>query len=369
MRILFVANPVLSHVFPMMPLAWASRAYDHDVLVATSGVAEAVSQAGLPVVDVAPGFDTVKWEEELARKYPDVRDLTALQAHGMKFAVLNDVLYEGTMELAETWHPDLVIYSEITVMGAMVAARCGVPSVRHDIEICNTSPMLGHLVDVLTSAFGHADVPGARMPAHVISLAPPSLAQPGRPSGWPMRYVPFNGGMVLPSWLRQPPLWPRIAVTEGTSTPGDESGRLRRVIAAASDLDAEFVLAVNPAVVSGYEPLPANVQAPGWVPLAELLKSSAALIHHGGAGTTMSALYAGVPQLMVPDDVPRHLNTEAVRAQGAALTAHPEQIDANLLRRLTEDTSLAEGCARLRAEIMAMPAPAQVVRSLERLTE
>jgi UDP:flavonoid glycosyltransferase YjiC (YdhE family) len=369
MRILFVANPVLSHVFPMVSLAWACRACDHEVLVATSSVVEEVRQAGLSVVDVAPGFDTAKWEEELSRKYPDIRDLTALQTHGMKFARLNDVLAKGTVELMEAWRPDLVVYSEITVIGAMTAARCGVPSVRHDIEICNTSPMLGHLVDVLTSAFGHADVPEARIPEHVISLAPPSLVQLGRPHGQPMRYVPYSGGIVLPGWLRQPPSRPRIAVTEGTSTPGDESGRLRKVIAAAVDVAAEFVLAVNPAVVRRYEPLPANVRVPGWVPLAELLKRSAALIHHGGAGTTMSAGYAGVPQLVVPDDVPRHLNAEAVRAQGAALNARPEQIDAVLLRRLIEDTSLAEGCARLRAEIMAMPVPAQVVPVLERLSE
>ena len=46
--------------------------------------------------------------------------------------------------------------------------------------------------------------------------------------------------------------------------------------------------------------LPATVKWFEYVPLRRLLPRAAALIHHGGIGTTAEALRAGVPQLIVP---------------------------------------------------------------------
>src|SRR5690625_5050066 len=64
MNILFVANPALSHILPMVPLAWACRAAGHEVMVATCGFVEHVKSAGLPVVDVAPEFDSPTFDEQ-----------------------------------------------------------------------------------------------------------------------------------------------------------------------------------------------------------------------------------------------------------------------------------------------------------------
>lgn len=184
-----------------------------------------------------------------------------------------------------------------------------------------------------------------------------------------MRYVPFNGGMVVPHWLRDLGAQPRIVVTEGTTDPGDKSGRLGRILAAAPEVDAEFVLAVDPKVAAQYAPLPTNVRAPGWVPLTDLLRGAAGLVHHGGAGTTLNAIYAGVPTVTIPDQIPRHVNSKAMNALGACVNISVDQIGADVLRRLVEDTSLVEGTARLRAEMMAMPSPAQVVPLLEDLAK
>lgn len=46
--------------------------------------------------------------------------------------------------------------------------------------------------------------------------------------------------------------------------------------------------------------LPETILWQPYVPLAKLLPQSAALIHHGGIGTTAEALRAGTPQLVVP---------------------------------------------------------------------
>lgn len=46
--------------------------------------------------------------------------------------------------------------------------------------------------------------------------------------------------------------------------------------------------------------LPATVQHYAYAPLSRLLPRAAALVHHGGVGTTALALAAGIPQLLVP---------------------------------------------------------------------
>jgi len=46
--------------------------------------------------------------------------------------------------------------------------------------------------------------------------------------------------------------------------------------------------------------LPSNVRHFEFVPLQSLLPSVAAIVHHGGIGTTAKALAAGIPQLVIP---------------------------------------------------------------------
>ena len=46
--------------------------------------------------------------------------------------------------------------------------------------------------------------------------------------------------------------------------------------------------------------LPGTVMHAAYAPFSELLPRAAALVHHGGIGTTAQAMRAGVPQLLMP---------------------------------------------------------------------
>jgi UDP:flavonoid glycosyltransferase YjiC (YdhE family) len=366
MRILFAANPAVSHVLPMVPLGWALRAAGHDVIFATCSSVEHVRTAGLPVVDVAPDFDLTEWDERVRRIHPDIEVESAIHAHGMRLAAMNDTLTKGLREILTEWRPEVVVYSEYTIIGAILAEQYGIPSVRQDIEILDSAPILGFVQDLLVSAFGHEEVPEARKPRNRVVTCPPSL---GGSSGFAMRPVPFNGGIVWPSWLTRTPSRPRIVVTEGTTDQGDQSGRLGEILAAAPDVDADFVMAASPAVVERYGPLPDNVLLPGWVPLSEALKGSVALLHHGGTGTALNAAYLGVPQMIMPQLIPHHHNAKALAATGAGFKAPDGPIDADVIRHLITDTAIASACDRLREEIMAMPSPTQLVPVIEQLAK
>jgi UDP:flavonoid glycosyltransferase YjiC (YdhE family) len=100
------------------------------------------------------------------------------------------------------------------------------------------------------------------------------------------------------------------------------------------------------------------------VPLRALLGTCAAIVHHGGAGSILAALDAGVTQVAVPSSAPGYLQCDAVRERGTGLTATADELDAALLTRVLTDDKLRLAAAEVRAEMAAMPAPADVVGDL-----
>jgi UDP:flavonoid glycosyltransferase YjiC (YdhE family) len=222
-----------------------------------------------------------------------------------------------------------------------------------------------HLGDV-AAEFGVDALPPVR---RVLDVAPPSLFP--RPDGWRMRYVPFNGGAVVPDWLAPGagrPERPRVAVTLGSVRPQlDGLGPVEAVLESAGAVDAEFVLALGDVGTDALGPLPPGVRAVGWMPLSVLLPSCTGLIHHGGSGSTLTGLVHGVPQLVLSSSGDWALNAGPLLPRGAALAAAPDRLDEALLRRLVEDRGLRTAARELRDEVAALPAPADVAADLEGL--
>lgn len=382
LRVLFIGTPGVGHVFPMVPLGWAFRAAGHEVLIATGDLGLAVSNAGLPVADIAPRFEQpgfwVPIMRKLARDNPELAEQIAAMRGGRKIddlrtaaaflSKLSGFLAEGALELAHDWRPDLLVQSQGQGCGLVVAAKLGIPLLDHGVGLARTAGMhelhRRHMADVF-DRYGVVDLPEPRL---TLDTAPPSLvARTGGTEGWPLRHVPYNGSGVLPGWLAEPSTGrPRIAVTLGTVATLDDDGlaAVRRVTAAAAGMDAEFVLALGAADTAALGPLPANVRLAGWLPLNTLLPSCAALIHHGGSGTTLSALDAGVPQLILPAGADRHINAAAVADRGAGVVAAPADVDAELIDRVLRDGAVRTAAAEVSAELRAMPSPAAVAARL-----
>jgi UDP:flavonoid glycosyltransferase YjiC (YdhE family) len=64
--------------------------------------------------------------------------------------------------------------------------------------------------------------------------------------------------------------------------------------------------------------LPASIAAPGFTPLTQLLRRSAAFVHHGGVGSSARGLAAGVPQLIQPMAFDQFDNAWRLRLLGVA---------------------------------------------------
>jgi len=82
--------------------------------------------------------------------------------------------------------------------------------------------------------------------------------------------------------------------------------------------------------------LPKTVGYFGYIPLSKVLPRAAALVHHGGLGTTAHAFAAGIPQIAVPlsDDQPD--NAARVERLGTGFRLSPAEYRAPLVARKLE---------------------------------
>ncbi|MFC6931069.1 nucleotide disphospho-sugar-binding domain-containing protein [Actinomadura yumaensis] len=92
---------------------------------------------------------------------------------------------------------------------------------------------------------------------------------------------------------------------------------------------------------------------------------------HGGAGSLLTALAAGLPQVLVPrlPDHVRHAARIAETGAGAVLPA-PVEDPAAIRDRLAEvlaEPAYRDAAGRLRGEMLAQPSPAAVVPEIERV--
>jgi rhamnosyltransferase subunit B len=79
--------------------------------------------------------------------------------------------------------------------------------------------------------------------------------------------------------------------------------------------------------------LPPQVRHVAFAPFRQLLPRCAAVVHHGGIGTTAAALAAGIPQLILPLAWDQPDNAERVRRLGAGASLAPRHRTAAHLAR------------------------------------
>lgn len=98
--------------------------------------------------------------------------------------------------------------------------------------------------------------------------------------------------------------------------------------------------------------LPESVLWQPYVPLSALLPRAAALVHHGGIGTTAEALRAGIPQLITPFAWDQFDNAARITALGAGMTITAQRLRPRKLAR-TLQTLVASDTIRARCTGLA----------------
>ncbi|MFF4952915.1 nucleotide disphospho-sugar-binding domain-containing protein [Streptomyces chattanoogensis] len=386
MRVLFVAAPGVGHLLPAVPTAWAAQSAGHEVRVAATGPSlDMAIRLGLAAVEVSDGTAAHAYRrlaERAMAARPAAHDLSTAwqrftrprrpeggqdgaEAEGQgqdQDQALSESLEvgrrmtDGILRAIRDWAPDLLVFTSYIGGGQSAADQAGIPSVHIGLGM-----PYGDLSALLP------DPPAP--PVLTADVCPPSLRPPGAKPGVPLRFVPCNGGGVVPDWLLVRPRRPRICVTWGSVLPEvgmDEA--LATVLEALDGIDAEVVLAVGSATPSAGRPLPPGVRPVGWVPLTALLPGCAAVVHHGGSGSTFTALALGIPQVVMPHAADQPVNAQAVIRRGVGTALEKTRPGRAELREAVEralgDAEIRQACAEVREEIAAMPGPDAFVRRL-----
>lgn len=111
-----------------------------------------------------------------------------------------------------------------------------------------------------------------------------------------------------------------------------------------------------------------HIKILGKVSHDQLFRHASAVIHHGGAGTTASALHAGVPQIVVPHIGDQNFFGQEVERFGCGFrlkkAVWPEQLH-TALDRLLADPARLRRAAEVGRELRAENGPEIAVRELE----
>jgi UDP:flavonoid glycosyltransferase YjiC (YdhE family) len=92
------------------------------------------------------------------------------------------------------------------------------------------------------------------------------------------------------------------------------------MLTAVKDLDARVLLTVGRRFgASGLGTIPRNVHVEDWVDQADVMPEADLVVCHGGSGTALGALAAGVPMVIVPVFADQFENGRRIADQGAGL--------------------------------------------------
>ncbi|GAA3725882.1 glycosyltransferase [Streptomyces tremellae] len=395
MRILFATWTAPGHLYPWTPLAWAFRAQGHDVMVAAPAFCHPqVHGAGLPAVAVGPAASPPSkgpagyarsWGSD--RPWPDgwtarPELLDATQTMIMDYTAGKQIaaaagLSDDLVAYARWWRPDLVVCDTLCFAGPVAAAAAGVPHLAVGWELATVlhaerAGRVGGWLHGYSELFERFGLDVRACSERFIDSCPPSLRiEESFPvERTAVRYVPFNGPGTAPGWLSEQGGRPRVCVTSGVALDrydaGSTSAVIRGLVAAVDGLGVELVVATAAGGASRLD-LPADTRVAEGVPFHLLLPHCAAVVHHGGAGTAMTAVATGTPQLVLPQSpMYAEIGHRVARAgAGAVLAAdsEPEQVG-KALAALLDSPRHIRSLAAVRAEMDGMPAPAVVAERL-----
>ncbi|WP_328393674.1 DUF1205 domain-containing protein [Streptomyces sp. NBC_00390] len=383
MRVLFTTWAWPSHLYALVPMAWAFRAAGHDVLVASQpALYEETVRTGLPAVSVGRDVDAVGMVRgyvlPTANGPADGGGQTPRSGKGPRamqmFYAHADSMTDELAQLARDWRADAVMFEPTALAGPLAAAAAGVPAVRVLYGTDLMARARGLLPQVLAPLAERNGV-GEFDPFGLLTVdpCPDDFQVPVDHPRLAMRYIPFNG----PGGPLHPPLGPpgtagrRIVVTWGHTMArlAPErflAGEVARALAAPG---TEVVLAVTAGQAALLRDLPGEVRIVEDTPLHLLVDGADLVVAHGGAGTVLTSLRAGVPLLLVPQ-LPDHLgHSGRVLATGAGevLTrdeATPERLRAEADKLIGGDAHRA-AANKLREQMLGLPSPAELVAEIE----
>jgi hypothetical protein len=282
------------------------------------------------------------------------------------------------LETIRSWQPQLIV-RESAEMAAVVAAEvAGVPHVRVAVhgrvmeeQFCSLSAAP---VDTLRETAGLAADDGASLRAEPIFTAFPESFEGPAASGASGAVHRVGPGAAAPpsassGWQPDGDGLPLVYITFGTiaTTVPETLVLYQTAIAAVADLPVRALLTTGRGFdVEKLGAIPANLRVEAWVLQAEVFPHTAVLVCHGGSGTVLGGLAAGIPQVVVPfgADQPNNAQSMAAIGAGLALTKPDAAALRAAIQRVLDDARFRRAARAVAAEMAALPGVDDAVKAL-----
>jgi UDP:flavonoid glycosyltransferase YjiC (YdhE family) len=384
MRILFCSTAGAGHVGPLLPVARALAARDHEVLFLLPPEGRRLAEDAGFAVHEAPPPDPVEFQaiQDAIRDDPTKQPLLINRDYFGRLCT------EATLPAAERlcaeWKPGLVVHEAAEYASALAAHRAGIPHVQvaiglagvewsalHDLSgqellafepdafrIIEESPYVTRLPEGLDPSEYATTIryrAPEEQPAAVAGEAAVDLAA-FAPEGTILVYATLGS----------------MAGMTGNWSPGayrlllDAFARLE---SAHPEIRVLLTLgrSLDPATLGV---IPGNTRAVPWFPQDRAFAAAKAVLSHGGSGTAYGALAYGLPCVFFPMFADQPYNAKVIAGAGAAI-----QIETGELRKTgmpvaaepadrARLAALAEEIADALAGVVADPAYAARAREL-----
>jgi UDP:flavonoid glycosyltransferase YjiC (YdhE family) len=383
MRVLCSTTPMEGVYGPFVPIGRALVDAGHEVMVATGPDLQGrVREDGFAA---APAGPTAIEGAMAAAADPAVRDAPADERWRFPAAMFGGVIAPRKLpalhELATEFKPDLVVHAPVDAAGPLLAASRGLPSACYGFMRPLEPDVLGGIAERVAPLWENAglapDPHAGIYRGRYLDPCPPSLRSdrhPAEPRVQPIRPEPRDDPhAALPAWASQLGRRPTLYVSLGTVPFFNQPARFRSLLSDLLQDDIELVLTVSelhdPAALELSAP---TLHAERWLPLAPLLTRCDAVLCHAGSGTTLAALAAGLPLVLVPDGADQFINAHACEAAGVARSLPPHLAGATAVRDavravLAPDAPERAAARRVAREIAAMPTASDAAHQLEDL--
>lgn len=373
MRILFSALPHYGHVIPLVPLARACADAGHDVTFATGGPL----LGRLPVKSVRgyPDRTLEQTEEEVRRRHPELADVPAEEKWRFGLELFADVEYEalraGVEPLIAELRPDLVVTEPYSVGASAAAVAHGVCTISVGISPWSFIFPITHRTVMERQGI---EWPHCILAHGYLDLFPSSTWSndadtPQPPHRRLLRSVAWSpeDASAPPAWLRESSKNPRAYLTLGTVVFG-YTHAMDAALRVLDEQEVDVLAAVGP---EGDPTALSNssdrVRVERFVDQARVIPLVDVVVHHGGSGTALAAMAAGVPQVVMPQGADQFENAKVLSSTGAArafLPGQPEALLGEHVAAALGDPEMKSAARRLKAEIGRMPLPKELSHQL-----
>lgn len=360
MRVLAAATSGVGHFNPLLPLLEGfARRGDRVFIVVPPTLAATVEATGHPfrIGALPPPGEVEPIRQRLGEASPAE---AAVLMNREVFGRLSTAAMLPAMQAAfDEWRPDLVVRDPCEYASAVVAARRDVPHAQVGISPAEVEWSSLGLAEPALTAFDDRLVHQLRAAPYVTPF-PPSLDPSPFADTRRFRAPAESPPARLPDW------WPGLGGPLVYLTFGSVAGELpvgarayRLALEAVDGLPARVLLTVGRAMDPGsLERVPDNVHVEAWVPQADVFAEAAAVVCHGGSGTTFGALAAGLALVFVPLFADQPVNARVVAGAGAGVVVGLDAGASELrdaIVMVLMDASYRRAAGRLAEEMAGMP--------------